>query len=124
MEFQIVNNAITALIAQEFRDMLLVPERDANSVSVGFLGVRADWKARREIHALRRHYGCTWLCDRCWASKGRGEHFSYKNFSVHAPWRDFYDNETRSPWYDVPGAHWQLFVYDLMHVLYLGCCVA
>ena len=125
-QFRDINAAITALIAEDLQQMMRCPideegRENGDFVRVGFLGVKADWKARREIHHLTRHYGCTWLCDRCWACKGRYAEWSFHNFSLHAPWRAFYDVETASPWYAVPGAHWQLFVYDLMHVLYLGC---
>ena len=125
--FRTVNAAITNLIADDLRQMLELPverREDPGFIRVGFVGVRADWKARREIHHLSRHYGCTWLCDRCWATKKRDDDFHFENFSVHAPWRAFYENEVLSPWYGVPGGHWQLFAHDLMHVLYLGAADA
>ena len=37
-------------------------------------GFKADLKARKEAHRLRRNYNTVWICDRCFATQGFCSH--------------------------------------------------
>ena len=127
-----VNAEITKIIADDFQRLM----RD-DSLRAAFVGVRCDWKARKEIHDLKRHYLCNKICDKCLASKPHSNpDLSYVRVDSEAPWRatvmtnaEFVAEATAdarlSPWFGVPGAHTDLFHFDLMHVLFLGwqCCM-
>ena len=84
-----------------------------------YVGIRADWKARRELHHCMRHYGCNHVCDLCWACRPHVD----PEWSFHKVWdvEGFpEDPEMQSPWLGLPGAHVHLHLFDLMHVLFIG----
>ena len=97
-----------------------------------FAGLKTDGKARRETHEFVRHYGCTFLCESCFATQTFAKAppiTNYKNFNKAAPWRwtcfghETYESldEPLSPWVKyVRGARIELFFHDIMHVVYLG----
>ena len=126
-EWKVVNEDVTKIIADDFTKLMSSPKLRA-----GFLGVRCDWKARKEIHNLKRHYMCNLICDRCLACKPHvSAERSYLCVGLDAGWRETErtnaeyqaeakDGQRLSPWFLVPGAHVDLFHFDLMHVLFLG----
>ena len=130
--FREVNVALSELARWDFQHLLAgrVPTADYNGAKSSFafsgetlslrgsyVGIRADWKARRDLHHCVRHYGCNRICDRCWACKPHVD----AAFSYHDVTCEFdEDPETRSPWLRIAGAHLDLHLFDLMHVLFIG----
>ena len=126
-DWERLNEEITNIIADDFQELLR-----GGSPRAAFVGVRCDWKARKAIHNFKRNYLCNLICDKCMATKDHvSEIMTYHDVELDAPWRaSVQTNEeyvaeavatgSLSPWMAVPGAHVDLFHFDLMHVLYLG----
>ena len=96
-----------------------------------FIGVKADGKARAEIHRHKRHPGATFICDRCLACrlfKNAPSQLYYGDFSeLAAHLETWIDNDTYiktekcvSPWMSIPGARSELFFMDWFHSAWLG----
>ena len=88
-------------------------------------------KARKECHFFKRHYGCTYICDRCFACKlfkCSVPELNFGDVSVGAPWRAteisheqyLAQDSVLSPWCAVPGFRLETALGDLMHDLWLG----
>ena len=82
--FRELNVALSDLVRWDFEQLLAgrVPDTaydgaksssafsdQALPLRAGYVGIRADWKARKDLHHSVRHYGCKYICDRCWACK-------------------------------------------------------
>ena len=56
---------------------------------LAFAGCCLDWKARRETHRFKRHYGATFICERCMARRvgrdGAYADMTFKNRWCTAP---------------------------------------
>ena len=93
---------------------------------------KGDLKARKQVHAFAKHYGCRAMCERCDAirpaSNSGREVMSYKNFGLHPPYEatvlshEGYVRSAQqlSPWLCVEGFSLHTVSYDVLHVLYLG----
>ena len=94
--------------------------------------MKADRKARKEVHGFRRAYQCTYVCDRCLACKTSAkksvQELNFANMSRTAPWRatqfsheDYVAQErVCSPFVQVPGFRLETAWSDMMHDMYLG----
>ena len=96
-----------------------------------YMTIKADLKARMQLHRLDNYYRCKKCCDRCSAvqpQNSQPHHLSYKNTARDAPYaatckdHDEYLNSTRhrSPWCSVERFSFNTISFDMMHLVYLG----
>jgi hypothetical protein len=96
-----------------------------------FVGIKADWKAQKQLHRFQRYYQTTFPCPRCLCTQPypRAERrLSYLDMSASAPYAqtvltdtDYVALDQRcSHWSSVPGFALSTCYHDLLHVLFLG----
>jgi hypothetical protein len=99
--------------------------------TAAFLGIRADSKARAEVHNCHRWYQTSFCCDLCLASqpfKHADRRLTYLDLRRNAPYaatvlthEEYINFEKRqSPWRQVPGWRLECCYYDVLHVIHLG----
>ena len=94
-----------------------------------FAGWKGDFKARHEVHRLRRFYSSNFICERCAASKHLPETL-YGSFHADAGWRQTTTSHEdylattpehlRTSWLAVTGFTFTRCIDDAMHIIHLG----
>ena len=96
-----------------------------------YFSMKADLKARKEMHQFRAWYQCTRMCDLCHAEQFQPKHplMYYKNLHPEAPYKlsgichEFYlvaERGNISPWVAVEGWRLETCVFDILHNVFLG----
>jgi hypothetical protein len=119
-----------------FKGAPLSPERAARAGQplaggwrCAYYGNQADCKEKVKQHMLSRHWQCNFMCDRCLAAR-HIEAVNPYNFSPDAGWMSLLvdhwmylrstDQDSLSPWAQVPGWRADRLLDDLLHNMWLG----